>query len=249
VRARVASIAAATLAALAAAPAAAPAADLPVGSAHGVRVRASQGAVVVVFTSRARKLYRRIAGRKITVSCTDLPERESLAFTLTRSYGSTWRAPKRRRPLHTLTIPARRVDFCRVWLERKQRELIVSIPVTQPGAVVLDEEARAGELDSLLQFAGIVAERSNSTDWPTADELFAAEFNGRRVADFWPRTLVELDGPADAPPAGAIGYYSDGGAHVAVAIVSASGRRLYVELDEDDVIRTNVARYLYDEPE
>ena len=38
---------------------------------------------------------------------------------------------------------------------------------------------------------------------------------------------------------GRIGYYSDGALHVAVVIVSGSGRRLFIE-HENDVLHTNV---------
>jgi hypothetical protein len=229
----------------AAAPAARAATDLPVGEAAGVRVRADDGAVAVVFTARAARLYRRIAGRLITIGCTDLPARINLGVTQSQSRSESFRAPKRRRTLQTLTIPARGQDYCRVWLARKDRELIVSIPLTQPGAVHLDEEAKAGELGQLLSVAGLLADRRRTTDWPTPAELLGAEFGGRPLRELWPRPLVGLQGPSDSPPTDAIGYYSDGHAHVAAVILSAAGRRLFLEFDEDDVVRTNVADYIY----
>jgi hypothetical protein len=59
---------------LVAAPSAA--AQLPVGEADGVRIfRDRQGAIVVKFTPRAAKLWRRVAGRRVSVFCTDLPRR------------------------------------------------------------------------------------------------------------------------------------------------------------------------------
>jgi hypothetical protein len=39
-------------------------AQLPVGEAEGVRIVRERGALVVVFTSRATGLYRRIAGKR-----------------------------------------------------------------------------------------------------------------------------------------------------------------------------------------
>ena len=51
---------------------------------------------------------------------------------------------------------------------------------------------------------------------------------------------MRLASPADTPPPGRIGYYSDGALHVAVVIVSGSGRRLFIELEPDDVLHTNV---------
>jgi hypothetical protein len=51
--------------------------------------------------------------------------------------------------------------------------------------------------------------------------------------------------PSETPPAGSVGYYSDGGEHAAAVVVSEAGRRLFVELDAGDVLHTNVAKYLY----
>ena len=57
-------------------PAPAAEAQLPVGEAKGVRVIRERGALVVVFTSRAARLYRRIAGKRVSVFCTELPKEE-----------------------------------------------------------------------------------------------------------------------------------------------------------------------------
>ena len=54
-----------------------------------------------------------------------------------------------------------------------------------------------------------------------------------------------LASPADTPPPGTVGYYSDGAQHAAAVTLSDAGRRLFVEVDADDVLHTNVARYLY----
>ena len=56
---------------------------------------------------------------------------------------------------------------------------------------------------------------------------------------------TQLASPADTPPPGTVGYYSDGAEHAAAVTLSAAGRRLFIEVDADDVLRTNVARYLY----
>jgi hypothetical protein len=56
--------------------------------------------------------------------------------------------------------------------------------------------------------------------------------------------VVALQSPTDTPPAGSIGY-SDGAQHVATVVLSATGRRLFLEYDVDDVIRTNAVGYIY----
>ena len=74
----------------------------------------------------------------------------------TGSGGSSYRVPKRRRSIDTGDL-TRNIDFCRVWRpahtvirkrerQRVGRRLIVSIPLTQRGAVHLDELEKTGGL-------------------------------------------------------------------------------------------------------
>jgi len=208
-------------------------APLPVGEVHGVRVVREKGAIVVVFTRRAAKLYRRIAGRLVDVDCTDqqpgqpvpprahaflVPHHPS-EITEESSGGVRMRAPRHRRRLVTGDL-TRGMDYCRVWLaprivrrdgarQRIQRRLIVSVP---------------------LKISG----------WPSYAQLIDQFPSGARAG------LASLAGPADTPPAGTIGYYSDRLDHVAVATLSRSNRRLFIEL-EADALHTNVAGYIFNE--
>jgi hypothetical protein len=61
------------------------------------------------------------------------------------------------------------MDYCRVWLaartvtrdgERRRlgRRLVVSVPLTQEGAVFLDEQAKALSIIGLLGIAGLIGE-------------------------------------------------------------------------------------------
>jgi hypothetical protein len=226
--------------------------QLPVGEAKGVRIVREHGAIVVVFTHRATRLWRRVAGKRVSVLCDELPDPDEFGLVTLHGGGTTFRAPRRGRRLRTGDL-TRGMDVCRVWLEprtltrngerrRYGRELIVAIPLTQRGAVHLDEEARAQALMGLLTIASIDAERRNLDRYPTSSELVA-------LLPLLPRplrlTVVALPSPSDTPPAGSIGYYSDGARHVAAVVVSATGRRLLLELDVDDVIRSNVIGYLY----
>ena len=159
------------------------------------------------------------------------------------------RAPKRRRPIRT-GDRTRGMDYCRVWLEprrvrdrtreRRGRELIVSVPLTPRGAVHLDESDKARTLFVLLSLAGLVAEQTDASTWPTPAELIEAVGELRFRLE-----LVALAGPGDTPRPGAFGYYSDGQEHAAAVVLSAAGRRLFVEHDADDVLRTNVSAYLF----
>ena len=222
-------------------------AKLPVGEADGVRIIRVKGAIVVVFTPQAAKLYRRIAGKRVSVFCTEVLE---------DGYGSggvTQRAPtappadphRRRHPRPRL-LPriASAAHHPSQWGDHAHgRRVIVSIPLTQKGAVLLDEEKGARDLFSLSIFATLAAEKLHLDGAPTTAQLldFIAGLNGGVV----PKTLVGLATPADTPPAGSIGYYGDGAERTAFVTLSTSGRRLFIETEPDDVLRTNLAQYIF----
>jgi hypothetical protein len=217
-------------------------AQLPTGEADGVRVVRERGAVVVIFTARAGKLYKRIAGEEVVVSCTEVLE----AGTTTGEV--KLRAPKRRGKLVT-GDRTRGMDYCRVWRaphtvirngkrRRFPRRLLVSVPLTQRGAVFLDEQSKTIELVGVLVLVELATEEQNLPGAPTYAQLIE---EAPKAAD----EIVALANPADGPPAGRVGYYSDGQEHVAVSILSASGRRLFIETAADDVLTTNVSRYVF----
>jgi hypothetical protein len=228
--------------------------QLPVGEADGVRiVRDNTGALVVVFTPSAARLWRRVAGRRVSVVCERGPDPDPDGGFVTIEGGTTFRAPKRGRRLRTGDL-TRGMDSCEVWLERRAvrrdgkrlhlgRTLIVAIPLTQRGAVRLDERTRARALGALLGIAAALPGREGEFErYATPAELVAYLPVLRRPLRL---SLVALASPSDTPPAGSIGYYSDGAQHVAAVVLSASGRRLFLEADVDEVIRTNVLKYIY----
>ena len=225
-------------------------AQLPVGEADGVRILRERGALVVIFTPRAEKLRRRVAGRLVSVMCTDLPpEMDSFGTFVISSGGGTYRMPKRGRRLRTgdLTRP---MDYCRVALVRgrhRSRRAIAAVPLTQAGAVYLDEEEKANELLQLLFLAGFVAEKLELEAYPTYSQLmdFLAARSDRTPPENISRDLVALSSPSDTPPVDRLGYYSDGAERTVVAVVSRSGRRLFIEGEPDGVLRTNVAEFVF----
>jgi hypothetical protein len=225
--------------------------QLPVDEADGVRVVREKGGIVVFFTARAAKLYKRIAGKRILVSCTELPKGDGFGFTSTNSGEVLLRAPQRRRKLVT-GDRTRGMDYCRVWLaprtvtrngerHRVGRVLVVSVPLTQTGAVFLDEQSKTIELAAVLTLASLVADEEKLDAYPTHAQLLEAipKVDG---------DIVALANPTDAPPPGVVGYYSDGQEHIAVAVLSRSGRRLFIDY-AGDVLSTNVAGYYFDDIE
>lgn len=213
----------------------------PLKATDGVRIERERGQLVVVFSKRAERLWRRVAGRRVDVHCTRLFEDG------TGSGNNPVRAPKRGRRIPTGDgSPA--WDYCRVWLEartvrrdgrrrRLQRRLIASVPLTEQGTVFLDHQYNAFLLTALLTVSEFTAEDRGREGYLTPDELMALtskEASGP--------ALVVLSSPSDTPPPDSIGYYSDGARHVAAVVLSAAGKRLFFEVN-GDAVHTNVLRY------
>jgi hypothetical protein len=231
------------------APGSAASAPAAVDEARGVKLVRHRGEILVVFTARAARLYRRLAGKRIIIGCTDLPAPEELAGEPNMNDGELhFNAPGRRRPLHTYTL-VKSHDFCRIWLaprvgkrshRRIGRRLVVSIPLTGLGAMYLDEQVKARRLNHMLLMAATQGDEYAPPRYPLHSELFGGP--GQFPLPAW-LSPVKLTIPADTPPAGAYGYYSDGQLHAAAVTLSKAGRRLFVELNAD-VLHTNVADYL-----
>jgi hypothetical protein len=193
-----------------------------------------------------------VAGKRVSVMCEERSGPDAFGFEEVAGGGTTMRAPRRGRRIRTGDL-TRGMDVCEVWLEartvtrdgerrRLRRELIVAIPLTQPGAVRLDEHERARELFGVIALASADAGRYGLDGYPTPAAFVD---HVRALKPALKLSVVALPSPSDTPPAGSIGYYSDGAQHVATVVLSATGRRLFLEYDVDGVIRTNVLGYIY----
>ena len=215
-------------------PAAGAQTQLPVGEAEGVRITKARGHIV--FTTEATKLWRRVAGRVIVLDCTKFVQGGA------EGGGIEIRVPKRGRRVTTEGI-ATGADYCTIALPSRRKgrrdKVVRSIPLSQRGAVFLDEREVARGLMGLLFAIDFTAEERGSGAYPTFEQVLARfpQLRGH---------LVALPGPADTPPPKTIGYWSDGAAHVAVVALSTAGRRLFIEY-EGDVLHTNVSGYIFSE--
>jgi hypothetical protein len=212
-----------------------------------------KGSQVIVFGKRAAGLYKKIAGRRVIVACWHITEGG-------RDGGDNpVRAPKRGRTLKT-GDGVRDWDYCRIWLPARvvkrgsgtthyPRRLIVSIPLSQTGAVYLDEQATAMGLRVLLTWARSGDRLPSEGAYRTPADLIDWLKGALHVPWFWPgrHPIFALTAPDQTPPAGMVGYYSDGAEHAAAVTLSAAGRRLFFELDADDVLHTNVAGHVFAE--
>lgn len=221
--------------------------ELPDGRTDGVRIVQSGNRMAVVFDTRASAAYRQIAGRRVTISCVRDLAASYLAVSGSRGSSDNLRAPRTRRPLRTRNM-ASTADFCRVWLPERfghdgrrltAAEPVVAIPLTDRGAIHLDEQAKALAAYSLMESA---VSRASWRFLP-APRLF--ERLRRDDATWSSIELTELASPDDSPPPGAFGYYSDGGRHAATVVLSANGRRLFHELGPDQAINSNVLGYVF----
>jgi hypothetical protein len=223
---------------------------LPTGEADGVRIVRERGAIVVVFTDRAKGLWRRVAGKRVSVMCAEWSAPDAQGFVEVSSGGAVYRAPKRGRRIRTGDL-TRGMDLCEVALaarrvklrgrvQRLAREVLVTIPLTQKGAVHLDEYEKTGLLLRVLALA--------SFDPPPGERYRSVEELQAVLERVRPRLrlqLATLTSRDDTPPAGTVGYYFDGAEHVAAVILSATGRRLFIEYEAGGVLRTNVAQFIY----
>ena len=113
----------------------------------------------------------------------------------------------------------------------------MSIPLTQSGAVYLDEQSHAATMFELFLVASLTKVDQKLPGYPTYAQLV------QRVPKLV-KIVVELAAPGDSPRPNRIGYYSDGQEHIAVVTLSTSGKRLFLEESAGDVLSTNVAAYL-----
>lgn len=238
-----------------AAPVAGAAEELPTGRANGIAIGWKDGTMTVVFGKSAKPLYRKIAGRRVTVSCWHIADGGT-----GDGGGVTFRAPRQGRTLHT-GDSVRDWDYCSIWRAASRsrrgratfhhpRQFLAAIPLSQKGAVFLDEHLKATTMSALFIFA----QRDDEQEWGPFKEpaRFVADVEARGLPSrVGPGRLrvVALAGADETPPPGAIGYYSDGADRAAMVTLAATGRRLFVELDRDKVLRTNVIEHLVRELE
>jgi hypothetical protein len=192
--------------------------DEGVTAAHGAH------GIVIKFGKRAAKTYRRIAGRRIKVSCESVSRNAGYGISVEGGMEMTVRAPRKRGRIRT--FDRSRADICVVRLPKAGDEVVAAAPLTARGRTFLDELGIASLISTVLDIGD-----DDGTPAPAADVV--AQGHG---------AIVALDGPDATPPPGKAGYWTDG-VRVLVAGVSAAGRRLFIEV-ERDVIRTNVLRYI-----
>jgi hypothetical protein len=217
--------------------------ELPVGEAKGVRLVVQHGGLVLVFSERSARLRRQINSRYARLSCTNLGKWTNSAFS------GNLDVPRRGRRVPT-GFARDGADYCRIFLRahkvklrgstlRVDRDLLVSIPITQPGAVYLDEEAATAEMLWASVLFAATRRKLKLSAQPTYAQIVEAFPHAGRV-------VSPLAAPGDAPPPNRVGLYSDGREHTALAVLSTLGKRLYIENSAGNVFSTNVLAHVFD---
>ena len=136
---------------------------------------------------------------------------------------------------------AGRFDTCRIEARRTRTRkrtvettivMDLGLPLTQRGAVFLDESEMLLSLDALLE---AVTPPEGQTAYRSAAD--AIERTGLS-------NVVVLDDAAATPPAGKLGLYSDGAQHAAAVGVTKSGRRVFIDVNAD-ALSTNLSTALF----
>jgi hypothetical protein len=219
--------------------------ELPVGEAKGVRLVVDHGGLVLIFSHRSAKLRKQINSKYAWMECT------AFGDPFTTGFGGNLDVPRRGRRVST-GFASEGADFCRFYLRAHTirrphhevhfgRRILFSIPLTQAGAVYLDEQSKVGDMFTVGLLAELAKGDQKLSGAPTYAQL-VQEYP--RVA----RIAVELAAPGDSPPPGRVGYFSDGHEHTALVTLSTLGRRLFIEASAGEVLHTNVAKYLLGDP-
>jgi hypothetical protein len=209
------------------------AANLPTGHAKGVSVLIRKHTVTFRFGPNLDPTVRSLAsGRRIELTCTHLGPMLMNRFRPSSSEGQRLRAPRRLHDLRLKREIGSKPSFCSVWQVTPVHRSLVDIPVTEDGAIYLDERETFSTIRNAATTAAFDAEDAGRSTFAPTDELVTDWNNGNLGP------AVALQSPGDTPPAGKLGLFSDGALHFAAVKLTTSGKRLFYELN-GEVVTTN----------
>jgi hypothetical protein len=208
---------------------------LPVGTdGRGVLARRHGGEVELTFTSRAAARYRRIAGRRVDAGCTTILETGPAGdATDETDVGQVLVAPRMRRSF-SADIGGGHFDFCTVKLDESKPSSaveIASVAVSRHGAIYLSERHTARDVLYALFLVSLHASRTP----PSAARI-------ERLSRGY---VVPLSGPTARPPAGRVGYWTDGRAETHVAELTFDGTVFFFDSSlGTGVVTTNLLGWI-----
>jgi hypothetical protein len=202
----------------------------PIFPADGLHViHDRHGDAIVRFTGAAAlKKARAWRGKQLQVGCESVTPRSLDSGGIVAGYGGGKAFNGRSLRIGTI---GRTRDYCVVRYERARtdrKEVVAVVPVTADG------RAWVTDLQAVLPLLGIgEPDDTPAGQVPSIDAMVTA----------WKPLVVALPDPQAMPPAGHVGYWSDGAHHDVLAVASATGRRLFIE-SEGDVVRSNALGFV-----
>jgi hypothetical protein len=164
----------------------------------------------------SRRAARTVRGRRFRLSCPRLSALGRFRMEGSSTQSRAFRLRRGQRVVHARGSDVA-ADYCSLYVKG---QALVDVPLTQEGARALDERATAQPIIGIL---GTLTDHYVDR-LPTTSEI---------IEDVGDSGTAALSSPDGTPPPGSVGVWGDGRAHLVVAAVSASGRRLFVELAGD----------------
>jgi hypothetical protein len=189
----------------------------------GVTVTVAGGVATVRLdrSASASAVWRRLAGRRVTVSC-GVAGSGLVTGERVRARHRLIRLADVRADVCTVSTRGRRASGCVVDELARGRCVRLVVAMTDAGREHVDEAIASWDL---LTVAGGVTEDGGAADFAPLQEAL-----GER--------LVQLPTADSTPPAGAIGYWTDGAEDVAIVVLTAAGERRFMSFI-DGVTATN----------
>ena len=223
---------------------------LPTGSNAYVRlVHLPGGGLTAALTARGRKrLGRKLRGNVLDGSCTKVGKTvQGSSSSIGESDHEFSVGPGHH--VRYVFLLDRRADFCDIGLAHvtftrrggRVRALsgppFDSIALTQKGAQYLDADRVTAHLDDVLTVAFFVAAGEPHGHFPSAATISSA-FARTRLR------VLPLRSPADTPPAGEVGVFSDGLNHCETVGTTRVGQRLFID-SNNGTLSTNSSDHLF----
>jgi hypothetical protein len=196
---------------------------------RGVRAEnAAGGGVTITFTSRASKLYRRIAGLRTFVRCQAVVPGGPLLVPVDHvdELFAQRRLPQARRAVRVPHAAGTTFDVCQVTAVRALKTVrSLTLPLTPAGSAYLATRRVGNQLVAAMEVASNLGPDGH---YPTAQDVAVPG-------------LVVLAAPTDSPPPGKVGFYSDGAQHMTVVGLTPAGQRLFIDAN-GGVLTSNVSQ-------
>jgi hypothetical protein len=212
-------------------------------SADGVAIHSSGTAVTFTFSGKSRRALKAWRGRFVQVACMQAPSQSAFPYD-DGIEAQLFRLRTRATKVRTVVDEGTRNDLCvasgtvRTGKSKgvvHRTRYLVPVGITSAGITAVAESDIAENITIAFEVIRTLSQNGRA---PTIDTAVAAFTRGNPKAG--PR-FVALSGPEATPvTVGDIGYWSDGAQHAVVAALSPIGRRLFMEVDINGVVRSNV---------